>query len=50
MGLAVDQYRTGAVVGGSVVYTPMGYRIAFAIAAGVVALAALAAVGVARRT
>jgi len=50
MGLAVDQYRTGAVVGGSVVYTPMGYRVAFAIAAGVVALAALAAVGVARRT
>jgi nitrate/nitrite transporter NarK len=49
MGLAVDQYRTGAVVGGSVVYTPMGYRVAFAIAAGVVALAALAAVGVARR-
>ena len=49
MGLAVDQYRTGAVVGGSVVYTPMGYRIAFAIAAVVVGLAALAAVGVARR-
>jgi Nitrate/nitrite transporter len=49
MGIAVDQYRTGAIVGGSVVYTPMGYRIAFAIAAGVVALAALAAMGVARR-
>jgi nitrate/nitrite transporter NarK len=49
MGLAVDQYRTGAVVGGSVVYTLMGYRIAFGIAAVVVALAALAAVGVARR-
>ncbi|MDR9412106.1 MAG: MFS transporter [Haloferacaceae archaeon] len=49
MGIAVDQYRTGAVVGGSVVYTPMGYRIAFAIAAGVVGLAALGAVGVARR-
>mgnify|MGYP000025694411 CR=1 FL=1 len=49
MGLAVDRYRTGAVVGGSVVYTPMGYRIAFAIAAAVVALAALAAAGVARR-
>jgi hypothetical protein len=31
------------------VYTPMGYRVAFAIAAGVVALAALAAVGVAQR-
>ena len=49
MGIAVDRYRTGAIVGGSVVYTPMGYRIAFAIAAGVVALAALAAMGVARR-
>jgi len=49
MGIAVDQYRTGAVVGGSVVYTAMGYRIAFAIAAVVVGLAALAAVGVARR-
>lgn len=31
MGIALDGYRTGDVVGGTVVYTEIGYRIAFAI-------------------
>ena len=39
MGLALDRYRTGDVIGGTVVYTEFGYRVAFAFmtVAGVVA-------------
>ena len=33
MGLAVDQYRTGDVVAGTVTYTEFGYRVAFGITA-----------------
>ncbi|WP_336343232.1 MFS transporter [Halalkalicoccus ordinarius] len=39
MGVALDAYRTGDVVGGTVVYTEFGYRVAFAIIAGAVAVA-----------
>ncbi|MFP4625785.1 MAG: MFS transporter [Natronomonas sp.] len=31
MGLALDRYRTGDVVAGSVVYTEFGYRVAFGV-------------------
>ena len=31
MGVALDRYRTGDVVAGTVVYTEFGYRVAFAI-------------------
>jgi sugar phosphate permease len=41
MGVALDAYRTGDVVGGTVVYTEFGYRVAFAIVAGAVAIAFL---------
>lgn len=41
MGIALDAYRTGDVVGGTVVYTEFGYRVAFAIIAGAVAVAFL---------
>ena len=41
MGVALDAYRTDDVVGGTVVYTEFGYRIAFAIIAGAVAIAFL---------
>ena len=40
MGLAVDRYRTGDVVAGTVTYTEFGYRVAFGITA-VAALVAL---------
>lgn len=33
MGLALDRYRTGDVIGGTVVYTEFGYRVAFAFMA-----------------
>lgn len=39
MGLALDAYRTDEVVGGTVAYTQFGYRVAFALAAGTIALA-----------
>ena len=39
MGVAVDRYRTGDVVAGTVVYTEFGYRVAFAIAAVTVGVA-----------
>lgn len=39
MGIALDQYRTGDVVAGTVVYTDFGYRIAFAITTLAVAIA-----------
>ncbi|WP_122088154.1 MFS transporter [Halalkalicoccus subterraneus] len=39
MGVALDAYRTGDAVGGTVVYTEFGYRVAFAIIAGAVAIA-----------
>ncbi|XVH33019.1 MFS transporter [Haloferacaceae archaeon DSL9] len=39
MGVALDAYRTGEEVGGTVVYTEFGYRVAFGIIAGAVALA-----------
>lgn len=41
MGLALDAYQTGDVVGGTVAYTEFGYRVAFAIIAGAVAVAFL---------
>lgn len=41
MGLALDAYRTGDVVGGTVTYTEFGYRVAFAIITGAVAVAFL---------
>jgi hypothetical protein len=31
MGLALDAYRPGEVVAGSVAYTELGYRVAFSI-------------------
>ena len=41
MGLVLDRYRTGDVVGGTVVYTEVGYRLAFAIVTIAVAIAFL---------
>ena len=39
MGIAVDQYRTGDIIAGTVVYTEMGYRVAFGIVSVAVGLA-----------
>ena len=39
LGLVLDAYRTGDTVSGTVVYTEGGYRVAFSLLAGVVALA-----------
>ncbi|NUB92866.1 MFS transporter [Haloterrigena sp. SYSU A558-1] len=39
MGLVLDAYRTGETVGGTVAYTRYGYRLAFGILAGTVAVA-----------
>ena len=39
MGLVLDGYRTGEVVSGAVVYTELGYRIAFSVTTVAVALA-----------
>ena len=39
MGLAVDRYRTGDAVAGTVTYTEFGYRVAFAITTGAALLA-----------
>ena len=44
MGVALDAYRTGEVVGGRAVYTEFGYRVAFAILAGALAVAFLCSV------
>ncbi|UWG48281.1 MFS family permease [Halanaeroarchaeum sp. HSR-CO] len=41
MGVALDRYRTGDIVGGTVVYTEFGYRVAFAITTVAVAVAFL---------
>ncbi|WP_178916592.1 MFS transporter [Natronomonas gomsonensis] len=41
MGLALDAYRTDEVVAGSVTYTEFGYRVAFGILVGAVAIAFL---------
>ncbi|WP_440764228.1 MFS transporter [Natronorubrum sp. DTA7] len=38
MGMALDAYQTGETVGGTVAYTEFGYRIAFGILAGTVAI------------
>ncbi len=38
MGRALDTYRTGEVVGGTVVYTEFGYRVAFGITAATLAV------------
>ncbi|WP_440771801.1 MFS transporter [Natronorubrum sp. DTA28] len=38
MGVALDAYQTGETVGGTVAYTEFGYRIAFGILAGTVAV------------
>ncbi|QFU81212.1 MFS transporter [Natronorubrum aibiense] len=43
MGMALDAYRTGETVGGTVAYTQFGYRIAFGILAGTVAVGFLCA-------
>ena len=39
MGIAVDRYRTGDVVAGTVTYTEFGYRVAFAVTTGAAVLA-----------
>ena len=44
MGLVLDGYRTGDVVSGAVVYTELGYRIAFSITTVAVGLAFCSAV------
>ncbi len=44
MGIVLDGYRTGEVVSGAVVYTELGYRIAFSITTVAVALAFCCAV------
>ncbi|MFC7235294.1 MFS transporter [Halosegnis marinus] len=44
MGYVLDAYWTGEVIGGARVYTPGGYRVAFAIAAGAGVLATLCTV------
>ncbi len=49
MGVVLDQYRTGDVVAGTVAYTEFGYRVAFAITTGAVALAFVATVLLALR-
>ncbi|CAI49871.1 major facilitator superfamily transport protein [Natronomonas pharaonis DSM 2160] len=41
LGVALDTYRTGAFVGGTAVYTEFGYRVAFALLSGAVAVAFL---------
>lgn len=41
MGLAIDRYRTGEVVAGTVVYTEFGYRVAFGLTAVVLGIAFL---------
>lgn len=50
MGVALDRYQTGDVVGGTVVYTAFGYRVAFAITTVAVALAFLSALVLYYRT
>ncbi|MXV60656.1 MFS transporter [Natronorubrum sp. JWXQ-INN-674] len=42
MGMALDAYQTGEIVGGTVAYTQFGYRIAFAILTGTVIVGFLA--------
>lgn len=49
MGVALDQYRTGDVVAGTVAYTEFGYRVAFSITTVAVGLALVAAVWLAVR-
>lgn len=44
MGLALDRYRTGDVVAGSVVYTEFGYRVAFGVTTVALGIAFLCAV------
>jgi sugar phosphate permease len=41
MGLVLDRYRTGDTVAGTVAYTELGYRVAFATTTGAVAIAFL---------
>lgn len=50
MGIALDRYRTGDVVGGTVVYTEFGYRVAFAVTTLAVALAFVSALVLYYRT
>lgn len=49
LGLVLDRYRTGEVVGGSVAYSEFGYRVAFGVTAVAVAVACCAAILFARR-
>jgi sugar phosphate permease len=49
MGLVLDGYRTGDVVSGTVVYTELGYRIAFSLTTVAVGLAFCSAVWLAVR-
>ncbi|ELY48340.1 major facilitator superfamily protein [Natronorubrum sulfidifaciens JCM 14089] len=49
MGVALDAYRTGETVGGTVAYTEFGYRIAFGILAGTVAIGFLCSYWLVRR-
>lgn len=44
MGVALDRYRTGDVVGGTVIYSEVGYRIAFGITTLAVTVAFLSSV------
>ncbi|WP_435196242.1 MFS transporter [Natronomonas sp. EA1] len=45
MGLILDSYATGRTIGGAPVYSVAGYRVAFALAAGVAFVAFCCAVG-----
>jgi sugar phosphate permease len=50
MGVALDAFWTGETIGGARVYTPLGYRVAFGLAALAGLLSVLAAIGLNRRT
>ncbi len=41
MGVTLDSHRTGDTVGGTVIYTELGYRLAFGVLAGTVGVAFL---------
>ena len=49
MGVALDAYTTGEVVAGTVVYTEFGYRVAFGLVSGVLAVAFLSSLALWRR-
>jgi sugar phosphate permease len=49
IGVALDAFWTGETIGGARVYTPLGYRVAFGLAALAGLLSVLAAIGLHRR-